>query len=53
VCQGVGKLLLDSGADIDAKDTYWTALHNASRGGHADFVALLLERGANANVRGV
>ena len=25
------QLLLDSGAEIDAKDTYWTALHNASR----------------------
>ena len=34
----MGKLLLDQGAQIDAKDTYWTALHNASRGGHAEFV---------------
>ena len=49
----MGRLLLNSGAEIDAKDTYWTALHNASRGGHAEFVELLLEHNANANVRGL
>ena len=43
--------MLDSGAEIDAKDTYWTALHNASRGGHAEFVGLLLERGVCVCVR--
>lgn len=45
--------IFGSGTEIDAKDTYWTALHNASRGGHADFVELLLQRGARANVLGL
>ncbi|KAJ1488067.1 ankyrin repeat-containing domain protein [Baffinella frigidus] len=49
----MGKLLLDKGATIDTKDTYWTALHNGARGGHADFVDLLLERGANPNLSGL
>jgi ankyrin repeat protein len=44
---------LRAGTEIDAKDTYWTALHNASRGGHASFVELLLVKGARPNVLGL
>ena len=41
------KLLLDRGAEIEAKDNYSsTALHLAATGGHAEVVKLLLDRGA-------
>lgn len=42
------KLLLDSGAAIDAKDgSGRTALHVAVEGGYCDLVAMLVDRGAN------
>jgi ankyrin repeat protein/beta-lactamase regulating signal transducer with metallopeptidase domain len=47
---GVLKLLLDNGADPDAKDRWdWSLLHYAC--GDVDLTKLLLDRGANPNVR--
>ncbi len=47
---GVLKLLLDHGADPDAKDRWdWSLLHYAC--GNVDLTKLLLDRGANPNVR--
>lgn len=47
---GVLKLLLDNGADPDAKDrSDWSLLHYAC--GNVDLTKLLLDRGANPNVR--
>ncbi|XP_068733040.1 ankyrin repeat domain-containing protein 39-like isoform X2 [Montipora capricornis] len=44
--------LLDKGGDPDARDgSGYTALHYASRSGHADICLLLLERGANVNAQ--
>ena len=44
----VVKLLLDRGAEVNAKDGVgWSALHLAAREGHKDVVLLLLDRGAN------
>lgn len=41
------RLLLDRGADVNAKDiTGWTALHAAAFGGNTEIMQLLLERGA-------
>jgi len=41
------RLLLDRGADVNAKDiTGWTALHAAAFGGHTEILQFLLERGA-------
>ncbi len=49
---GVLKLLLDHGADPDAKDRWdWSLLHYAC--GNVDLTKLLLDRGANPNVRTV
>lgn len=46
------KLLLEKGADIDAKgESGWTALMNAT--GHPDIVKLLLEHGADVNAKNV
>ena len=40
-------LLLDRGAEVNGKTNYeWTPLRYATKCGHADVVALLLERGA-------
>jgi ankyrin repeat protein len=37
------KLLIDAGADVNAKDKYeWTPLHCASRYGHTDAIKLLM-----------
>jgi hypothetical protein len=48
----VGRLLLDSDATIDAADSRrWTPLMYAVVNGHAGFVRLLLEKGANVNAR--
>lgn len=50
--QGMVRLLLDSGAAIDAKDdTGRTALHIAIEGGYCDLVALLVDKGANIEVK--
>lgn len=49
---GIVKLLLDKGADVNARDTSgfdMTPLHWASRLGSEDVVALLLERGASSD----
>ena len=47
---GVLGLLLDHGADPDAKDRWdWSLLHYAC--GNVDLTKLLLDRGANPNVR--
>jgi len=45
-------LLLDAGADVNARDTNnrWTALLHAIHKQHPDAVALLLEHGADPNV---
>eukprot|EP01035_Chromulina_nebulosa_P069312 gene69312-biopygen15067 len=45
-------LLLDRGADIEAKDENgWTALHDAAGNGHAATVTLLLDRGADIEAK--
>jgi ankyrin repeat protein len=42
------RLLLDTGADVDARDEHGqTALMNAARDGHTEVVRLLVERGAD------
>ena len=44
---GLVKLLLESGADVHAKETSgWTALTHATKNGHKDTRALLLKHGA-------
>jgi uncharacterized protein len=48
------RLLVGRGADVDAVGTGWmtgTALHSAAAGRHRDVVALLLEAGANPDLR--
>ncbi|KAI9888491.1 MAG: hypothetical protein M1814_006882 [Vezdaea aestivalis] len=48
----ITKLLLDKGADIEAKDNYErTALHLAAENGHEAVVKLLLEKGADAEAK--
>jgi uncharacterized protein len=50
-CVDVVRLLLERGADVNAKDhDGWTALIKASQAGHADMVQLLMDRGADMNV---
>ena len=47
------KVLLDKGADINAKDKVgWTALHSASFKGHTEVVKVLLDKGADINAKG-
>lgn len=41
--------LIDSGANIGAKDPLGTALHHAVAAGHTEVIELLLSRGADAN----
>src|SRR5207248_569371 len=46
------KLLLENGADVDAKDYYgWTALHIAAESGDEALVRLLLDKGADPNTK--
>jgi len=50
--QSIAWLLLDWGADVNAKDRLEvTALHHAAGKGHEAIVHLLLERGANINAK--
>ena len=47
------KLLLENGADVNAKGEYdETALHWAASGGHLNVVRLLLQNGADVNAEG-
>ncbi|NXQ26743.1 PP16A phosphatase, partial [Alaudala cheleensis] len=47
-CQPLVQLLLDAGADANARDTeLWTPLHAAATCGHLDLVQLLIQRGAD------
>lgn len=49
---GVIGLLLDRGAEIDARDDAgWTPLHLAARLGRAEVASFLLERGADPHAR--
>jgi ankyrin repeat protein len=45
------KLLLEHGADVNAKTAYETALHLAAGEGHLEIVKLLLEHGADVNAK--
>jgi ankyrin repeat protein len=48
----VARLLLDAGADLEAKnDSGATALHVAAKSGNSEFAALLIARGAQVNAR--
>lgn len=45
---GITPLLLDEGADIEAKDAHgFTPLHHACDGGHEEAAKLLAEEGAD------
>lgn len=48
---GVGLLLLDAGADVSLSlsGLEWSAAHIAAREGHAEFLGMLIENGANMN----
>ena len=48
----MAELLLEYGADIEQEHTGTTALHFAVRGGQAELVAFLLERGADPDAIG-
>jgi ankyrin repeat protein len=48
---GVMRLLVQRGANIDARDWGRTALHYAADYGHEEVVAFLLEKGAQASTR--
>lgn len=51
-CTEIVKLLLDKGADANAKASYnMSALFEATIGGHTEIVKLLLDKGADVNVR--
>jgi ankyrin repeat protein len=45
------KLLVDAGAEVDAKDWYGTLLHLAIKGGHRETVEVLINAGADVNQR--
>lgn len=45
------RLLLEHGADVNASDSGWTALHVAARDGRLEMLGLLLEAGANVEAR--
>jgi hypothetical protein len=48
----VARLLLEHGADLNARDKYgFTPLFYAAGGGHIDIVSILLEHGADVNAR--
>ncbi len=45
----IAKLLLENGANVDARSEFGTALEYASRDGHLEIVKLLVEQGAESN----
>ena len=47
--ENLARLLLDRGADVNAKDMRGTPLHYAAARGHEDVVALLIAKGADVN----
>ena len=50
---GIVKILLDRGADVNAKNQWGeTALIFAARGGHTELAKTLLDRGADINAQG-
>ena len=50
-CQGVVRVLLKNGADIQAEDDKWTAFYYAAYYGQKAVVRLLLEHGANIEAK--
>lgn len=48
----LARLLLREGVNINNSRNGWTALHRAVRHGFGDIVALLLEGGADASIKG-
>ena len=46
------RLLIEAGANVNAKRDDWTALMSASRNGHAQVVRLLVDAGADVNTKG-
>ena len=48
----IGRLLLERGADANAKDSKkHIPIHVVSKGGHVEFARVLLEHGANTKAR--
>ena len=46
------KKYLDDGKDVNAKNEYgWTHLNHAAEGGHKELIELLIENGADLNVK--
>lgn len=49
-----GKIALNNGADINAIDEYgYTPLHSAAKNGYLEIVKVLVEQGADVNIRTV
>jgi len=49
---GIVELLLNVGADINAKDEYgWSTLMSAADNGHKDVIELLVKAGADVNAK--
>lgn len=50
--QAVAKLLLDAGADVNARQHGgWTPLHSVAQNGDVEFARILTDAGADVNVR--
>jgi ankyrin repeat protein len=48
----LARLLIEKGADLNAKDDYqYTPLHWAAKGGHTTLARLLIEKGADLNTK--